>query len=55
LNIYYHITRPEIFAVLDAMRQVTGVRPDAARPAPNACTCPHCTGELAVKTPPLQI
>ncbi len=54
LNIYYHITRPEIFAVLDAMRQMTGVRPTVAKPAPNTCTCPHCTGEPAMKIQPLQ-
>jgi ArsR family transcriptional regulator len=55
LNIYYHITRPEIFKVLDAMRQVTGVSPAAARPAPDSCTCPHCSEELAIETQPLQI
>jgi ArsR family transcriptional regulator len=52
LNIFYRIIRPEIFAVLDAMRIVTGVRPSAAKPKRNACTCPHCTGE-AVREPQL--
>ena len=47
LNIYYHIIRPEIFAVLDAMRQVTGIRPSAAKPKRNTCTCPNCVGEPA--------
>ncbi len=55
LNIYYRIIRPEIFAVLDAMRQVTGVHPSAARPVSNTCTCPHCSGEPAMKTQLLQI
>lgn len=45
LNIYYRIIRPEIFSVLDAMRKVTGIRPSAAKPKRNACTCPNCTGE----------
>jgi DNA-binding transcriptional ArsR family regulator len=49
LNIYYRITRPKIFEVLDAMRRLTGVRPPATRPAPDTCTCPHCTGEFAPK------
>jgi ArsR family transcriptional regulator len=54
LNIFYRITRPEIFAVLDAMRKVTGVYPSAAKPKNNACTCPNCAGEL-VKPQLLQI
>jgi DNA-binding transcriptional ArsR family regulator len=45
LNIYYRVIRPEIFAVLDSMRQVTGVRPAAAKPKRNACTCPNCVAE----------
>jgi ArsR family transcriptional regulator len=49
LNIYYRIILPEIFDVLDAMRQVTGQRPSSAKPAPNTCTCPHCIGELPTK------
>jgi DNA-binding transcriptional ArsR family regulator len=55
LNIFYRIVRPEIFEVLDAMRQLTGQRPPAAKPAPNMCTCPHCTGEPANKTQLIQI
>jgi ArsR family transcriptional regulator len=55
LNIYYRVIRPEIFEVMDAMRQVTGVRPSAARPAPNACTCPHCVGEPAIKVQSIQV
>ena len=45
LNIYYRVIRPEIFAVLDSMRQVTGIHPSAAKPKRNVCTCPNCTGE----------
>lgn len=51
LNIYYRVIRPEIFAVLDAMRAVTGKRPTAAKPKRNACTCPNCTGEHEVSQP----
>lgn len=47
LNIYYHVIRPEIFAVLDAMREMTGVRPRADKPKRNICTCPNCVGEPA--------
>ncbi|MEI7845448.1 MAG: metalloregulator ArsR/SmtB family transcription factor [Chloroflexota bacterium] len=47
LNIFYRVIRPEVFGVLDAMRQVTGVQSLAARPAPNTCNCPHCSFELA--------
>ena len=45
LNIYYRVIRPEIFAVLDAMREVTGIHPSASKPKRNACTCPNCVGE----------
>jgi DNA-binding transcriptional ArsR family regulator len=47
LNIYYRVIRPEIFAVLDAMRGVTGIRPMVSKPKRNACTCPNCAGEHA--------
>jgi len=55
LNIYYRITRPQIFAVLDAMRNVTGMRPSAARPAPKTCTCPRCVGEPVINAQLLQV
>ena len=54
LNIFYRVIRPEIFVVLDAMRKVTGIRPLAAKPKDNVCTCPNCAGEL-VKSQLLQI
>ncbi len=44
LNIYYRVIRPEIFAVMDAMRSVTGVQP--VRPTKiHACNCPNCAAE----------
>lgn len=45
LNIYYRIICPEIFAVLDAMREITGVYPSAAKPKRSTCTCPNCSSE----------
>jgi DNA-binding transcriptional ArsR family regulator len=48
LNIYYHVICPDIFTVLDAMRQVTGIRPSKAKPKRNACPCPNCAGELTM-------
>lgn len=46
LNIFYRVTRPEIFGVMDAMRAVTGRQP--VLPAANVCTCPACAGEHEV-------
>jgi len=47
LNIYYHVIRPEIFAVLEATRKVTGIHPTASRPKRNTCACPNCVEEQA--------
>lgn len=47
LNVYYRVIRPEIFAVMDSMRAVTGKRPKPARPKRNVCACPNCAAELA--------
>jgi ArsR family transcriptional regulator len=47
LNIYYRVIRPEIFAVMDAMRKVTGVQP-VRQVKTNVCSCPNCTGEHEV-------
>jgi len=44
LNIFYRVIRPEIFAVIDAMRNVTGIQP-ALPTQVNACACPNCAGE----------
>lgn len=48
-NIYYRVAKPQIFAVLDAARALTGTAvPAGRRPAgrpgrvPN-CTCPRCS------------
>ncbi len=50
-RIYYRITRPEIFAILDAARAATG------EPAPTwpawlaACPCPRCQGVASAPAP----
>jgi DNA-binding transcriptional ArsR family regulator len=45
-NIYYHVVRPEIFAVIDSMRTVTGgVNSGARRKGASKkkeCPCPKC-------------
>ncbi len=43
LNIYYRVTHPEIFEVIDAMRIVTGEQPEITMSPGNVCTCPACT------------
>ncbi|HEY61883.1 MAG TPA: helix-turn-helix transcriptional regulator [Anaerolineae bacterium] len=45
-NIYYRVTHPEIYNVIDAIYDVI----DEAKPIPPPtvlpfCTCPHCRGE----------
>ncbi|MGB7872971.1 MAG: metalloregulator ArsR/SmtB family transcription factor [Anaerolineales bacterium] len=44
-NNYYRVIRPEIFNVLDAVRQMVGN--PAAEPgvSPVACACPNCRAE----------
>lgn len=51
LNIYYRVVRPEIYAVMDSMRTVTGTHPSLPKPKLNACTCPNCAGERAQSEP----
>lgn len=46
-NVFYHVTQPRVFAILDAARQATGqsapssIGNTAAGPLEN-CSCPHC-------------
>ncbi len=43
-NVYYRVIRPEIYSVLDAVRQMTEM-PDAKLVSTSvACTCPICKG-----------
>ena len=42
-NVFYQVTKPEVFSVLDAARQLLGVPVSAGRPKPpDTCPCPHC-------------
>lgn len=41
LNVYYRVVHPEIFAVMDAIRVVTGKRPAPIQNV-KACSCPNC-------------
>ncbi len=45
-NVYYHVAKPEVYSVLDAMYAMTG-KPDAVRHrhAEAECPCPKCQGE----------
>ena len=45
-NIFYQVTRPEIYAVIDAMNEFSGVEQDTSnKPAwtgKHTCPCPKC-------------
>jgi DNA-binding transcriptional ArsR family regulator len=46
-NIYYHVTRPEVYAVLDAARRMAADQREAAptfslRSRSETCPCPKC-------------
>lgn len=45
-NIYYRVTKPEVFRLMDSAGSVLGNRrrKRVSRTVP-ACTCPHCTGK----------
>ena len=55
-NVYYHVTRPQVYDVLDAAREVPapGARPPAmggpGRVAVRLdnCACPHCLPEKSI-------
>jgi ArsR family transcriptional regulator len=53
LNLYYRVTRPEIFAVLDALNLATGIFPRVPPHKHSAakCPCPKCnqTGRQVVQ------
>ena len=46
-NHYYRVTKPEIYAVLDALYQVTGTSPESPEAALVTCTCPRCRQKTA--------
>lgn len=60
-NIFYRVTKPEIFQVIDAARALSGALPSQAftssRSDGVACPCPKCntgTGLLSIESPVLQ-
>lgn len=42
LNIYYHVVRPEIYFVLDAAYQMSGIPAANVVHISGTCTCPNC-------------
>mgnify|MGYP000039620544 FL=1 len=42
LNIYYRVTEPKIYAVIDAMRQLTQTQPGFPLQPTIPCNCPNC-------------
>jgi DNA-binding transcriptional ArsR family regulator len=45
-NVYYRVSKPDVFSVIDAARATLGNPKRAAMsPVISSCTCPHCTGE----------
>lgn len=55
LNLYYRVVKPEVFAVLDTLKLVTGIRQKLPKHkhANTDCPCPKCSTETDLK--PLQI
>lgn len=45
LNLYYRVSKPEVFQILDALPSVTGVspKPPRHRHARANCPCPKCS------------
>ncbi len=47
-NVYYRVSKPEVFSVIDAARATLDDRKRTTLPSIIAsCACPHCTGEKA--------
>ena len=54
LNLYYRVSKPEVFTVLDALRSATGASPNLPQHKlvnPD-CPCPKCN--ISLKTEPAQ-
>jgi ArsR family transcriptional regulator len=47
LNLYYRVTKPEVFDILNALPSVTGVqpRPTKHKHARASCPCPKCNAK----------
>ncbi len=51
-NVYYRVSKPEVFSVIDAARATLGDHKGTAIPAVvTSCACPHCTGEKSSANP----
>lgn len=51
-NVYYRVSKPEVFNVIDAARQALGENKRRSLPdVISSCSCPHCTGEKTSSTP----
>lgn len=47
-NVYYRVSKPDIFSVIDAARATLGDRKQTVLPSVIAsCACPHCIEEKA--------
>jgi DNA-binding transcriptional ArsR family regulator len=51
LNLYYRVTRPEVFRVIEAIRSVTGVTPEPFKHkhANTECPCPKCAEPALIR------
>lgn len=47
LNLYYHVVKPEVFALLDTLQSATGVSPKPLKHkhAKTSCPCPKCNSK----------
>ncbi len=45
-NIYYRVTRPEIYVLIDTAIRLSGRERQPVKPV-KACPCPHCNPEAA--------
>jgi ArsR family transcriptional regulator len=47
-NIFYRVVKPEIYAVIDAVYQVSGrgARIELLMVSLDTCTCPHCNEDI---------
>lgn len=51
LNLYYRVTKPELFTVIDSVRSVTGVtpKPFEHKHTNTECPCPKCAEAVLIK------
>jgi DNA-binding transcriptional ArsR family regulator len=47
-NIYYSVSNPHVFQLLDSVYQALGSTPPLIQPNPD-CPCPHCSGKNTCK------